>query len=113
MLEATLDADAVVGHVDLTFSVRNAGDEPVTLAFPDSQRAEFVVSQEGEEVWRWSRGQLFAQAVDDRTLAPGETYSFEAAWEKADPGEYRVVGELAATDVDLRAEKKLTVPATE
>ena len=113
MLEATLGVDAFVGQVELTFSVVNTGDEAVTLAFPDPRRAEFVVSDGDEEVWRWSHGRIFDQSTDEETLAPGEELTFEASWEDVDPGKYRVVAELAAADVDVDAAETVTVPSVE
>ena len=110
MLEATLDARATDTGVQLALSVENVGGEPVTLSFRDARRAEFVASVDAEEVWRWSRGRMFAQSLGEETLAPGEERTFRATWEDPDPGEYRVTGELAAADVDLTAVTTVTVP---
>lgn len=116
VLETALDARAEAGRVALAFSVENAGDEPVTLTFPDARRAEFVARVDGdgerggEEAWQWSRGRMFAQALGEVTLSPGESRAFEATWEGPEPGAYRIEAELAATGVDLRAEATVTVP---
>ena len=111
VLEATLNArdGADAEGVELSLSVENAGDDPVTLSFSDARRTEFVASQDGEEVWRWSRGRMFAQAVGEVTLSPGEVRAFEATWPDPDPGAYRVAAELAATGVELSAETTVTV----
>ena len=120
VLETALDARTDAERVELALSVENAGDEPVTLAFPDARRAEFVarVDDEGdgvddsdEEAWRWSRGRLFAQSLGEVTLRPGEGRTFEATWEGPEPGTYRIEAELAAADAAPAAETTVTVPA--
>ena len=117
MLETTLDARAEEVSVELVLSVENAGDDPVTLTFSDAQRAEFVArvdgdngDGDGEEVWRWSRGRMFAQSVSEVTFPPGEARAFEATWENPDPGAYRIEAELAAADAAPTAEATVTVP---
>ncbi len=113
-LGAAVDARAEAGRVELALSVENRGDEAATLVFPDAKRAEFVARDDGGEVWRWSRGRMFAQSTGEVTLAPGEERAFEATWESPPPGEYRVEAELAvAADgvgAALAAETAVTVP---
>ena len=110
MLEAALDARSTGTEVELALSVENAGDEPVTLTFRDARRAEFVASVDGEEVWRWSRGRMFAQSLGEETLAPGEERTFDATWDDPAPGTYSIEASLAASDADARAGTTVTVP---
>ena len=115
MLETTLDARIEGESVELTFTVENAGGDPVTLTFSDAQRAEFVARVDdddggGKEVWRWSRGRMFAQSVGEVTLPPDEARTFEATWAKPDPGAYWVEAELVAADAAPTAETTVTVP---
>ena len=127
VLETTLDARIEGDTVELALMVENAGDDPVRLTFSDAQRAEFVAradgsegdddggenDDDGTEAWRWSRGRMFAQSVGVVALSPGEARTFEATWPDPDPGAYRVEAELAAADVDARAETTVRVPAPE
>jgi hypothetical protein len=91
--------------VDLVLEVHNAGEAPLHLEFATARTHDFaVLDAEGLEVWRWSRGRLFAQALAEIELAPGETRRFAASWDKRDasgalaqPGPYQVLGTLACT----------------
>ena len=66
-------------------SIRNPSAEPRRLSFPSAKTHEFVVTTpSGKELWRSSRGLLYAQMLSELVLAPGETREFEAAWESAD-----------------------------
>jgi len=89
--------------MDFVLVIRNAGESPLPLEFATARTHDFaVLDPEGREVWRWSRGRLFAQALASIELAPGETRRFAASWEQRDasgglvrPGHYRVLGTLA------------------
>jgi len=91
--------------VGLVLEVRNAGSAPRRLEFPTARTHDFAVSEaHGGEVWRWSRGRLFAQVLSEIELAPGESRRFAVAWDQrtaagaqAPPGRYRVVGSLACS----------------
>lgn len=102
-LRATLDV--VSGDpVRLTMTLSNEGDEPVALRFPTGQSAEFVVSDAtGEEVWRWSEGRMFTQALREETLDPDDRASYEATWDAPEPDEYLARAILAAEDLDVEA----------
>jgi hypothetical protein len=91
--------------VDLVLEVHNAGESPRALEFATARTHDFaVLDADGRELWRWSRGRLFAQALAEIELAPGETRRFAASWDKRDasgvlarPGRYQVVGTLACS----------------
>lgn len=102
-LECTLEAAASPAEVAFSFAVTNVGDDPAELTFPTAQTHDVAVRAEGEEVWRWSDGQMFAQMLGSETLAPGESASFEAVWDDPAPGSYEAVAELVANDADCEA----------
>jgi hypothetical protein len=115
----TVDEDGG-GALDLSFTVRNAGDEPVECSFPDGQRVEAVAERDSGggdgagddgagEVWRYGDGQLFSMALGTETIPPGGEATFDATWPDPDPGEYRVRAWLAATGVDASAETRVSV----
>ena len=106
-LEATLDA-SVDGAVEFEFRVRNTGDEPVELQFRSSKAADIAVLDDGEEVWRWSAGRMFTQALQSRTLAPGESASHQFTWDDPQSGTYTARGTLEA-DKDAQATTTVTV----
>ena len=107
-LRGTLDA-TVSDDVQFTFIVTNEGDDPVDLSFSDALEADFAVRDGGEEVWRFSDGQMFAQMLGSETIDPGGTATYEAAWEDPDPGSYTAIATLEARDGDCEAEAELSV----
>ncbi|MEF8812725.1 MAG: BsuPI-related putative proteinase inhibitor [Halovenus sp.] len=103
-LDATLDVE-VDGTVTFTFRVTNVGTEPAELTFRSGQDGDVAVRQDGEEVWRWSDGRMFTQAIRTTTLAVGETYETEYEWTEPAPGDYTAVASLAVEEsVEARAE---------
>lgn len=58
-LELVLSTDKSVYRqgetVQLSFTIRNPSDETVALRFSRQYWPEYVVLQDGKEVWRWSR----------------------------------------------------------
>lgn len=116
MLEATLTATPTDGRVTFELTVENAGDAPERLSFRSGQRAEFAVrpadadpDDERAAVWRWSRGRMFAQALGEEVIEPGESRRYEGDWDDPDPGEYVAVGRVVCDDRDVTAETDLSV----
>lgn len=109
MLTASLSSTRTDAGVVLRLTVENDGDEPVTLSFRNSKRADFAVRDGDEEVWRWSEGQMFAQMLGSETIEPGSERVFEGTWEGPTAGEYTAVGTLEADEGDVEAETDLSV----
>lgn len=114
-LEGTLEAavstaDRGPGTVTFEFAVSNAGTEPVELRFTDAAKAEFTVEDEGEEVWRFTEGRVFAQVISADRLAPDETTIYSAEWTTPKPGEYTAIAELRAQEATCEARTPVVVP---
>ncbi|TYL35928.1 hypothetical protein CV102_25300 [Natronococcus pandeyae] len=114
-LEGTLEATVSSGTpgsdaVAFEFSVTNTGSEPVELQFSDACKAEFVVEDEGREVWRYTDGRMFAQMISSERIAPDETATYEAEWENPQSGEYTAVAELRAQEGICEARTDVSVP---
>ena len=85
--------------VRFTLTVTNTGATPATVMRSSGQRYDFIVrSSDGGEVWRWSRGRFFTQALEEDTIAPGRSLTFVETWDQRDndgrpvpPGAYQVV----------------------
>jgi hypothetical protein len=103
----------VVGGVTLTFTVRpahvelgrtvrftlrvtNIAGQATELTFPSSKQYDFWVTRGGDEVWRWSEGRLFTQAVEKRTIDPQGAIVLTEPWTAEPAGTYRVHGQLHA-----------------
>lgn len=64
--------------IQMKLLVRNDDSVPVRLPFRSAKQYDFwLIDDGGKEVWRWSRGKMFAQVLMERTLAPGEQYLIE------------------------------------
>ncbi|MEN8374537.1 MAG: BsuPI-related putative proteinase inhibitor [Gemmatimonadota bacterium] len=110
-LATSLIARVAERDVAVVLSITNAGGEAVRLDFNSGQRFDVSVSDvEGEEVWRWSEGRSFIQALGSETLAPGATLSYETSWPEPAAGNYRVAGWVTASNRDIRQEVDVRVP---
>lgn len=109
MLQSSLTAEAADGSVEFTYVVENAGDAPVELTFMSGQQFDITVTADGEEVWRWSDGRMFTQAIQEVSLDPDEELSFTAAWDDAESGTYEVTGTLATQSETAEATTECSV----
>ena len=104
VLDASLAADKVVygpsEAIRLTFKVINEGESPIRLEFTSMQRFDFAIDDaSGTELWRWSNGRMFAQALGEEVLGSERTMlSYDAIVEGVFPaGNYRVRAWLTDT----------------
>lgn len=109
MLDTALEVTVGDG-VAFSFSIVNAGDTPIELTFRDACRADFSVSQTDDgEIWRYSDGRVFAQAITTADLQPGETASFEAEWPDPVPGNYTAEATLRVRERNIHARTPFSV----
>lgn len=108
-LDGRLDVSDTPDGVTFAFTVTNTADEPRQLNFRSGLAADFAVSTNDTEIWRWSAGRGFTQALWSDTLSPGESNAFEATWEAPQPGDYTVVATLEAHNADVEAGAEFTV----
>jgi hypothetical protein len=76
-------AKVAVSAADVKFAlqVTNLAPHAVEVNFPNGQTHEFVVLDTlGREVWRWSTGRMFTQALQNREVDANETLSFREGW---------------------------------
>lgn len=96
----------------VTIAVFNGTQEQLVLGFRDSQRYDLTVRDEaGEEVWRWSDGKAFLQALGSEGLGPDRPLlPYEVTCEhELEPGAYTVTGEIPAMSGKLSASLSITV----
>lgn len=82
-----------------SLTVRNQGGEAVTLTFPSGKRGDVVLEGDrNEEVYRWSDGRFFTEAVVRERLGPDQevVYRLEEPSLSVEPGDYDLVATLAA-----------------
>lgn len=89
--EILVEDDKVIFKMGLT----NNLEEKAEVSFSSGQQYEIVVTNEkGEEVYRYSDGQFFTQAIVSKQINPGESLNWEDKWnfpkDKEMDGEYKV-----------------------
>lgn len=106
IIETRTDKDDYLAgeEVGISVSVANKGLTPVELVFTSTQRYDFIALKDGEEVWRWSKGKVFAMVLGHLRLEPGEVRGYAETWNPGDaePGEYTVTG-MVTSQPPLRA----------
>jgi hypothetical protein len=98
--------------VELTLQVVNRGPRPVTLQFRDSQRYDFLIrNAQGQEVWRWSADQMFAQILGHEILSSdgGKLTYRIVARATLMQGAYTVTGVVPAIDAQMSARLEVTI----
>jgi Intracellular proteinase inhibitor len=98
--------------VELTLQVVNRSPRPVTLQFRDSQRYDFLIQNaQGQEVWRWSANQMFAQILGQETLSSdgGKLTYRIVARATLMRGSYAVTGVVPAIDAQMSARLEVTI----
>jgi hypothetical protein len=94
---AEVDAVARGEPVMLRLMLRNLGGAGRRLQCPSARTHDVrIVAPDGREIWRWSRGRMFAQVLTDIVLGPGESREFRVSWDQrtsegvaAPPGGYQ------------------------
>lgn len=112
-LEPVIDVSrARDGSVRVALRVANTGDEGLELSFPNGQTHDVVVLDDaGREVWRWSEGRLFTQAVRTQTLEGGDSVRFDHAWAPADAhGRFVAVATLNSSNYPVQRRAEFVIP---
>jgi hypothetical protein len=99
--------------IRLHLTLRNPSPSEVALSFSSGRTHDAVVlGPDGREIWRWSNGRQFTQALSSIELAPGAESHFELVCDPGDtggpalpPGPYTARGVIPAHGDEL-----LTVP---
>ncbi len=80
-ISATLEVRHEGSALRFALDVVNRGKKSIELTFPSGQTHDFVILDSlGREVWRWGTGRLFTQALQNKMLSRGETFSMAETW---------------------------------
>ena len=83
--------------VTLNFRVVNSGPKRLEVNFPSGQTHEvIVVDSLGNEVWRWSKGRMFTQSLQNKVMHSADTLDYDALWKNAPAGKYTAIATLAS-----------------
>lgn len=89
---------ADVEQATFTFTFKNNSDQPMLIEFPTSQFYDYTVyNAQGEQVYHFSKGQFFLQAIQHKSLNGGEQVQWKSTWNyktnegnRVPPGTYTV-----------------------
>ena len=83
----------------------------IELRFPNGKTHDFyVLDGSGNEVWRWSKGRMFTQTLQNKLIKSKDNAVFADKWDAADAhGKFTAVAVLASENhpVEERAEFEL------
>ena len=104
--------DVTVGEtVKFAFHVTNSSAKRVELRFPSGQTHDLVVlDPQGREVWRWSRGRMFTQSMQNKVLASSDTLTFTETWHPEHPGTYTAVASLLSQNFPTEQRAEFSLP---
>ena len=92
---------AVGEPVIMTLKIFNYTEEEINFHFSTSKRYDFIIKdEEGNQVWYWSEGRMFAQMLGEEILGPhNPEVIYKAEYkDRLSPGYYKVTGFFVARD---------------
>lgn len=101
-----VEAAVYEDHTQVKLLLHNQANQPLSLTFPSSQQFEVIIKHaSGEELYRYSKGKMFSQALTRAQLQPGETKTWETIWNYDEnpfqKGEtYTITGKLLPIEVN-------------
>jgi hypothetical protein len=98
--------------VRFAFHVTNATPKTIELNFPSGQTHDFVVlDSTGRQLWRWSDGRMFTQALQNKPVDSRETVTFEDRWDApAMHGRMTAVATLNSSNFPVESRIDFTLP---
>lgn len=110
-LQSQFDIHVTPDGVRFVLRVANQGHKQVEIAFPNGQAYDFVVLDPvGREVWRWSRGRLFTQVIQDKLLSAGDDMRLAETWSARTHGKFTAVARLNSTNYPLEQRADFVLP---
>lgn len=99
-------------NVTFTLHVTNTSGKRVELTFPSGMTHDFVVlDSTGNEVWRWSEGRLFTQAIQNKLLTSKESAKYEEAWNPTRvTGKFTAVARLNSSNYPVEERVEFALP---
>jgi hypothetical protein len=108
-LASRLAIDVRPSEVRFALDVTNVGKKHAELDFPNGQAYDIVVVDSvGREVWRWAKGRMFTQAVQNKQLGGGDSMQIAESWTPI-PGHYTVIATLNSSNYPVEERADFTV----
>lgn len=103
--------DTARGDVRFAIEVNNDSRKRVELNFPSGRTHDFVVlDAAGKEVWRWSAGRMFTQAMQNRLLDANDSVVYAERWSPPAPGQYTLVAQLHSDNYPVQQQVAFSLP---
>ena len=98
--------------IALALHVTNVGNHALEITFPSGLTHDFIIQDSiGRDVWKWSDGRLFTQALQNKLLDANETLSFDEKWSGPHKrGRYTAIAVLNSTNHPVEERVEFTVP---
>jgi intracellular proteinase inhibitor BsuPI len=110
-IRSTFAVSASPNVLHFALNVTNAGKKGVELTFPSGQQYEFSVKDSlGREVYRWGKGRMFTQSLQNKMVDGGETMRFEERARAELPhGSYTAVATLRSSNYPVQERVDFTL----
>lgn len=84
--------------VQINITLKNNTNEEKNFEFSSGQKYEIIITDpNGAEVYKYSKGRMFTQALQYLTLPPGESQTWQETWDKKSAGKKVEAGEYTVT----------------
>jgi hypothetical protein len=115
VLATTFDVTRPSGDTEsVKFALRvvNNTKKMVEIHFPDGQTHDFIVKDSTDkEIWRWSEGRMFTQAMRSKTLKGKDETVFEESWEtKGHHGSFTAIAILRSENFPVETSVQFALP---
>jgi hypothetical protein len=103
-IKSAFAVSAAANTLHFALNVTNAGKKGVELTFPSGQEYDFAVQDSvGREVYRWGKGRMFTQSLQNKVIGGGETMRFEEHAPASLPrGSYTAVATLRSSNYPVQ-----------
>ena len=103
-IRSAFAVSAADNALHFALNVTNPGKKGIELTFPSGQEYDFTVRDSvGREVYRWGKGRMFTQSLQNKVLDGGETKRFEErASTTLPPGSYVAVATLRSSNYPVQ-----------
>jgi len=82
-----------------TLVVTNQSKDPINCTFSSGMTHDFVLKQNNQEIWRWSKDKAFLMMIFGKTLNPGECWVYSSKLDQeVPPGDYILEGHFMGED---------------
>jgi Intracellular proteinase inhibitor len=111
-LESSMDVSVNGEDVHFVMHVMNHTARKLEVTFPSGQTHDIaVMDAAGSEVWRWSSGQMFTQALRNQPLDPQASLSYSMHWRRPRAhGALTAIATLTSTNYPLESRAVFALP---